>query len=126
MNVRALQEKPLVIDMGPVRSSRPTDKTPLRNSPPKGSQSKSIQPSNASRSNVSPPKGSRSNVSPPKGSRSNVSPPKGSQSKVSSPKVVANKNPHNSNVCFLCGKAGHVGNQSSCHAANKERRVYYN
>ena len=101
MNVRALQEKPLVIDMGPVRSSRPTDKTPSN-----VSQSKSIQPSKVSRSNVSPPNGSRSNVSPPKG--------------------VANRYPHNSNVCFLCGKAGHVGNQSSCHAANKVRNVYYN
>ena len=121
MNVRALQEKPLVIDMGPVRSSRPTDKTPSN-----VSQSKSIQPSKVSRSNVSPPKGSRSNVSPPKGSRSNASPPKGSRSNASPPKVVANKNPHNSNVCFLCGKAGHCGNKSSCHAANKERRVYYN
>jgi len=123
MNVRALQEKPLVIDMGPVRipvrSSRPTDKTPSN-----VSQSKSIQPSKVSRSNASPPKVSRSNVSPPKVSRSNVSPPKGSRSKVSSPKVVANKNPHNSNVCFLCGKAGHVGNQSSCHAANKVRKEY--
>lgn len=71
MNVRTLQEKQPVIDMGPVRSS-----VRSRNSPPKGS--------------------------PPKG--------------------VANRNPYNSNVCFLCGKAGHYGNQSSCHAANKVRK----
>ena len=33
----------------------------------------------------------------------------------------------NSNVCFLCGRKGHYGSQTSCFAANRQiRKGYYN
>ena len=97
MNVRVLYEKPQVIKMPPVRSSRPTD-TPVRSLPAKVASQPKV-------------------ASPPK--------------VVSSPKVVAtkcptHKKPYNSNVCFLCGKEGHYGSQTSCSAANKVRKDYYN
>jgi len=106
MNVRVLYEKQPIIDMGPVRIPV---RIPVRsrNSPPKGSQSKSIQHSKGTLPNVSQSKGSLqtskgtpSNVSQSKGSLqtskgtpSNVSQPKGS-----SPKGVANKNPYNNSM----------------------------
>ena len=107
MNVRVLNEKPQVIKMGSVRSSRPTD-TPVRSSSAKV---------------ASLSKGTPLRNSPPKV----ASPPK----VVSSPKVAAtkcptHKTPYNSNVCFLCGKEGHYGSQTSCHAANNVRKGYYN
>lgn len=106
MNVRVLNEKPQVIKMPSVRSSRPTD-TPVRSSSAKV---------------ASLPKGT-----PLRNSPSKVASPKG----VSSPKVAAtkcptHKKPYNSNVCFLCGKEGHHASKTSCHAANKVRKDYYN
>lgn len=109
MNVRVLYEKPQVIKMPPVRSSLPTD-APVKSLPPKGIQ----HPKKV----ASPPKGAQH----PKV----ASPPKGAQTKCSPSQQKQHKTPYNSNVCFLCGKAGHYGNQSSCHAANKVRKYYYN
>jgi hypothetical protein len=31
-----------------------------------------------------------------------------------------------SNVCFLCGKKGHYGSPTSCHAAKQVRKTYFN
>jgi len=89
MNVRVLYEKQPIIDMGPVRIPV---RIPVRsrNSPPKGSQSKSIQHSKGTLPNVSQSKGS---LQTSKGTPSNVSQPKGS-----SPKGVANKNPYNNSM----------------------------
>lgn len=106
MNVRVLNEKPQVIKMPSVRSSRPTD-TPVRSSSAKVASLSKV----ASLRN-SPPK-----VASPKG----VSSPK-----VAQTKCPTHKKPYNSNVCFLCGKEGHHGSQTSCHAANKVRKDYYN
>ena len=106
MNVKVLHEKPQVIKMPSVRSSRPTD-TPVRSSSAKVASLSKV----ASLRN-SPPK-----VASPKG----VSSPK-----VAQTKCPTHKKPYNSNVCFLCGKEGHHGSQTSCHAANKVRKGYYN
>lgn len=106
MNVRVLNEKPQVIKMPSVRSSRPTD-TPVRSSSAKVASLSKV----ASLRN-SPPK-----VASPKG----VSSPK-----VAQTKCPTHKKPYNSNVCFLCGKEGHHGSQTSCSAANKVRKDYYN
>lgn len=94
MNVRVLHVKERQIKMPSVRSSQPTDK-PRRSSPPKDAQSKSAQT-------------------------------KSPHLKSSSPKKepVAYNTPYNSNVCALCGKAGHYGNQTSCHAAKHVRKGY--
>lgn len=107
MNVRVLHEKPQVIKMPSVRSSRPTD-TPVRSSSAKV---------------ASLSKGTPLRNSPPKvASHPKVaSPPK-----VAQTKCPTHKKPYNSNVCFLCGKEGHHGSQTSCHAANKVRKGYYN
>lgn len=93
--------------MPPVRSSRPTD-TPVRSSSAKV---------------ASLSKGTPLRNSPPKvASHPKVaSPPK-----VAQTKCPTHKKPYNSNVCFLCGKEGHHGSQTSCHAANKVRKGYYN
>ncbi len=103
LNVKVLHERPQVIKMGPVRSSIPTDKAP-----PKVAQTKVAQTKVAS-----PPKGTQS-----KGALTKCSPQQQKQPQ--------HKIPFNSNVCFLCGKAGHYGNQSSCNAANKVRKAYFN
>lgn len=95
MNVKVLHEKPQVIKMPSVRSSRPTD-TPVRSSSAKV---------------ASLSKGTPLRNSPPK---------------VAQTKCPTHKKPYNSNVCFLCGKEGHHGSQTSCHAANKVRKDYYN
>lgn len=107
MNVKVLHEKPQVIKMPSVRSSRPTD-TPVRSSSAKV---------------ASLSKGTPLRNSPPKvASHPKVaSPPK-----VAQTKCPTHKKPYNSNVCFLCGKEGHHGSQTSCHAANKVRKGYYN
>ena len=107
MNVKVLHEKPQVIKMPSVRSSRPTD-TPVRSSSAKV---------------ASLSKGTPLRNSPPKvASHPKVaSPPK-----VAQTKCPTHKKPYNSNVCFLCGKEGHHGSQTSCHAANKVRKDYYN
>ena len=104
LNVKVLHERPQVIKMGPVRSSIPTDKAP-----PKVAQTKV----------ASPPKGTQS-----KGALTKCSPPP--PQKPQQQQKPQHKIPFNSNVCFLCGKAGHYGNQSSCHAANKVRKAYFN
>jgi hypothetical protein len=102
LNVKVLHERPQVIRMGPVRSSIPIDKAP----------SKVAQTKVASL-----PKGTQS-----KGALTKCSPsPQQPQQKQPQHKI-----PFNSNVCFLCGKAGHYGNQSSCNAANKVRKAYFN
>ena len=101
MNVRVLYEKPQVIKMPPVRSSLPTD-APVKSLPPKG---------------TAPPK-----VAQPKG----TAPPKVAQTKCSPSPQKQHKTPYNSNVCFLCGKEGHYGSQTSCSAANKVKKNYYN
>jgi hypothetical protein len=106
MNVRVLYAKEPQIRMPSVRSSQPTDK-PRKSSPPKDAKSKSIQPK------VSSPKGVQT-----KSPLLKSSPPK--------KETAVHNKPYNSNVCFLCGKAGHYGNQSSCHAANKVRKAYFN
>ena len=36
------------------------------------------------------------------------------------------KKPFNRNVCFLCGKMGHYGSQTSCYAAKQVRKTYFN
>jgi len=36
------------------------------------------------------------------------------------------KKPFNSNICFLCGKEGHYGSQTSCYAAKQVRKNYFN
>ena len=112
MNVKVLHEKPQVIKMPSVRSSRPTD-TPVRSLPAKV---------------ASLSKGTPLRNSPPKvASSSKVASPKGvSSPKVAQTKCPTHKKPYNSNVCFLCGKEGHHGSQTSCHAANKVRKGYYN
>jgi hypothetical protein len=98
MNVKVLHEKPQVIRMGSVRSSIPIDKA---------------APKVASLPKVAQTKGALTKCSPP--------PPQKPQQQ----KSPQHKIPFNSNVCFLCGKAGHYGNQSSCNAANKVRKGYY-
>ena len=109
MNVRVLYEKPSVIRMGSVRSSIPIDKAaPKSTSQPKV---------------ASPPKGAPPKVaSPPKVAQTKCLP---SQQQKPQQKPQ-HKPPFNSNVCFLCGKAGHYGNQSSCNAANKVRKAHFN
>ena len=113
MNVKVLHEKPQVIRMPPVRSSIPIDKAPPKvasrpkvASPPKVAS----LPKVASQSN-----GALTKCSPP--------PPQKPQQQQQKPQ---HKHPFNSNVCFLCGKAGHYENQSSCNAANKVRKAYFN
>ncbi len=109
MNVKVLHERQQVIRMPPVRSSRPTDtdKVPLRNSPPKVAQSPKV-------------------ASQPKGALTKCSPSSQQQQKPSQQQQKPqHKPPSNSNVCFLCGKAGHFGSQTSCLAANKKRNPYY-
>ena len=106
MNVRVLHEKPQVIKMPSVRSSRPTD-TPVRSSSAKV---------------ASLSKGTPLRNSPPKVASSlRNSPPK-----VAQTKCPTHKTPYNSNVCFLCGKEGHHASKTSCQAANKVRKDYYN
>ena len=112
MNVKVLHEKPQVIRMGPVRSAIPIDKAvpkvaslPKVASPPKvASQSK----------------GALTKCSPPPPQK-----PQQQQQQQQQQQKPQHKPPFNSNVCFLCGKAGHYGNQSSCNAANKKRNPYY-
>jgi len=105
MNVKVLHEKPQVIRMGSVRSAIPTDKAPSKvASLPNGSLPKVASQSNGALTKCSPP------------------PPQKPQQQQQKPQ---HKPPFNSNVCFLCGKAGHYENQSSCNAANKKRNPYY-
>jgi hypothetical protein len=106
MNVRVLYAKEPQIRMPSVRSSQPTDK-PRKISPPKDAKSKNIQ------SKVVSPKGVQT-----KSPLLKSSPPK--------KETAVHNKPYNSNVCFLCGKAGHYGNQSSCHAATKVKKTYFN
>ena len=106
MNVRVLYAKEPQIRMPSVRSLQPTDK-PRKISPPKDAKSKNIQ------SKVVSPKGAQTKSPPLKSS-----PPK--------KETAAHNKPCNSNVCFLCGKAGHHGNHTSCHAATKVRKTYFN
>jgi hypothetical protein len=42
------------------------------------------------------------------------------------PKGNVGQKPRNSNVCFLCGREGHYGSQTSCYAANHKRFIYFN
>ena len=112
MNVRVLYEKPQVIKMPPVRSSLPTD-APVKSLPPKGT----APPKVAQPKGTAPPK-----VAQPKG----TVPPKVAQTKCSPSPQKQHKTPYNSNVCFLCGKEGHYGSQTSCSAANKVKKNYYN
>jgi len=116
MNVKVLHEKPPVIRMGSVRSAIPIDKA----APKVASQPKVASPKGAS-----PPKAASQHkaASPPKGTQTKCSP---SQQQKPQQKPPQHKTPFNSNVCFLCGKAGHYGNQSSCNAANKVRKAYFN
>lgn len=106
MNVRVLYVKEPQIRMPSVRSSQPTDK-PRKSSPPKDAQSKSAQPK------VALPKGVQTKFPPLKSS-----PPK--------KETVAHNKPCNSNVCSLCEKAGHYGSQTSCYAAKKVKKAYFN
>ena len=41
-------------------------------------------------------------------------------------KPVKHKKSFNSNVCFLCGMEGHYGSSTSCYAAKKVRKKYFN
>ena len=41
-------------------------------------------------------------------------------------KHFGNKKNSNSNVCFLCGRKGHYGSQTSCYAANQIKKKYNN
>ena len=125
MNVKVLHERPPVIRMGSVRSSIPIDKAApkVASQPKASSQPKVASPKGASQHKAaSPPKGTQTKCSP--------SPPqqqqKPQQQKPQQQKSPQHKIPFNSNVCFLCGKAGHYGNQSSCHAANKVRKAHFN
>jgi len=114
LNVKVLHERPQVIKMGPVRSSIPTDKAP-----PKVAQTKVASPPKVSQTKVaSQSKGALTKCSPP--------PPQMPQQQQKPQQKPQHKIPFNSNVCFLCGKAGHYGNQSSCNAANKVRKAYFN
>ncbi len=110
MNVRVLYEKPQVIRMGTYRSSIPIDKAvPKVASLPKA---------------ASPPKvASQSKGALTKCSPSSPPPPQKPQQQQQKPQ---HKPPYNSNVCFLCGKAGHYGSQTSCNAANKVRKAHFN
>jgi hypothetical protein len=109
MNVKVLHEKPQAIRMGPVRSAIPTDKAP----PKVASLPKA----------ASPPKGTQSKGALTKCSPSSPPPPQKPQQQQQKPQ---HKTPFNSNVCFLCGKAGHYGSQTSCNAANKVRKAHFN
>ncbi len=111
MNVKVLHEKPQVIRMPPVRSSIPLDKAPSKVAQTKVAQTKVASPPKV----ASQSKGALTKCSPP--------PPQKPQQQQQKPQ---HKPPFNSNVCFLCGKAGHYGSQTSCHAANKVRKAYFN
>jgi len=42
---------------------------------------------------------------------------------IGNKKINSNSNGNsNSNVCFLCGRKGHYGSQTSCFAANQIRK----
>jgi hypothetical protein len=111
MNVKVLHEKSQVIRMGTYRSSIPIDKAP----PKVASQPKASSPKGASQYKA---------ASPPKVAQTKCSPsPQKPQQQQQKPQ---HKPPFNSNVCFLCGKEGHYGSQTSCHAANKVRKAHFN
>ena len=119
LNVKVLHEKPPVIRMGSVRSSIPIDKAA-----PKVAQTKvASQPKGQS-------KGALTKCSPSSPPQQQQKPQqqqqKPQQQQQQQQKSSQHKIPFNSNVCFLCGKAGHYGNQSSCNAANKVRKAYFN
>ena len=117
MNVKVLHERPPVIRMGSVRSAIPIDKAV----PKVASQPKASSPKGAS-----PPKATSQHkaASPPKGTQTKCSP--SPQQKPQQQQKPQHKPPYNSNVCFLCGKEGHYGSQTSCHAANRVRKAYFN
>ena len=39
-------------------------------------------------------------------------------------KSIVDKKPYNSNVCFLCGREGHYGSPTSCHASNQKKNIF--
>ena len=41
-------------------------------------------------------------------------------------KSIPHKKPHNSNVCFLCGREGHYGSPTSCYASIQKKKNYFN
>lgn len=41
-------------------------------------------------------------------------------------KPIEQKNPTNSNICFLCGRKGHYGSQTSCYASKQIKKNYFN